>query len=326
MLKVSIVGLGYWGSNLIRNFYSHPRVSVISICDLDENRVKRCVTVYPRVKNHTTDFSSLLQDDSDLVVIATPPEFHYEQAKEALAAGKNVLVAKPFTTSSKDAEELIRIAEEKKLKIFVDHTFVFHPVVNKTKELIQRGEIGRPLYFDSERIKGVYQKNVDVIWDLAVHDFSILLHLGLKIRIEDVISKALYGKDRRDIAHISFRDREGMIGHIYVNWFSPLKIRKILIGGESGLIFWDDVHPFEKLKLFYYDESMKFQDFENPFFPTYISGDVRIIKVDNKETLSIEVDKIVKSIEEGVPFESDASFALEVIRILEECDRISSSS
>ncbi|MCS7212739.1 MAG: Gfo/Idh/MocA family oxidoreductase [Candidatus Calescibacterium sp.] len=319
MIKVSLVGLGYWGPNLLRNFYNHKDISVVSICDLDEAKVKKYLSIYPKIQYGSTSFEDVLKDQSELVVIATPPELHYEQAKKSLIAGKNILVAKPFTTDSKGAEELIQIANQRGLRIFVDHTFVFHPVVNKIREIIQRGEIGKPVYFDSERIKGIYQKNVDVIWDLAVHDFSILLHLGFEIRIEDVISKTLYGRDRRDMAHISFCGKDGMIGHIYVNWFSPLKIRKILIGGEKGLIFWDDVHPFEKLKIFYYDDS-KPQDFENPFFPTYISGDVRIVKVENRETLSIEVENIISSLKGGEKFPSDGIFGLEVVKLLEQCD------
>lgn len=324
MINVSLVGLGYWGPNLLRNLYNHKNISIVSICDIDKEKVKKFLNLYPKVAKGTENFQDLLKDDSSLVVIATPPEFHYEQAKASLLSGKNILVAKPFTTDSKNAEELLDIAERKKLKIFIDHTFVFHPVVNKIKEILNSGELGKVIYFDSERLRGLYQKTVDVIWDLAVHDFSILFHLGFKIKIEDVISKKLYGKDKRDMAHISFLADNGAIGHIYVNWFSPLKIRKILIGCERGLILWDDVHPFEKLKIFYYEDNLRLQDFENPFFPTYISGDVRIAKIENKETLSIEIDKVINSLEHNIHFESDGKFGLEVLKMLEDCDRLSS--
>lgn len=323
MIKVSLVGLGYWGPNLLRNLYNHKDVSVISICDIDYERVKKFASLYPKIINGTTDFADVLKDDSDLVVIATPPEFHYEQAKVSLLCGKHILVAKPLTTASEKAEELLDIAERKNLKIFVDHTFVFNPVVNKIKEILSSGVLGRITYFDSERLKGIYSSSVDVVWDLAVHDFSILLYFGFKIKIEDIISKSLYGKGKRDMAHISFSADNGLVGHIYVNWFSPLKIRKILIGTEKGLIFWDDVHPFEKLKIFYYEEPLRKQDFENPFFPTYISGDVRIVKIENRETLSVEIDKVVNSLERDVTFESDGRFGLNIIKIIEDCERLS---
>lgn len=322
MIKVSLVGLGYWGPNLLRNLYNHENISIVSICDIDKEKVEKFLNLYPKVAKGTTNFQDVLKDDSSLAIIATPPELHYEQAKASLLSGKHVLVAKPFTTDSKKAEELINIAESKNLKIFIDHTFVFHPVTNKIKNILNSGELGRTIYFDSERLRAIYRRNIDVIWDLAVHDFSILLHLGFKIKIEDVISKNLYGKKERDMAHISFSSDDGIIGHIYVNWFSPLKIRKILIGCERGLILWDDVHPFEKLKIFYYEENLRVQDFENPFFPTFISGDVRIVKIENKETLSIEIDKIVRSIEHNIPFESDGKFGLEVLKLLEYCERL----
>ncbi|GBD03097.1 putative oxidoreductase YhhX [bacterium HR19] len=321
MVKVAVAGLGYWGPNLLRNFYNHELCEVVGICDIDSQKVKKFLGIYQRVRNGFTDFSEILKLSADLVVIATPPETHYELSKKALLAGKHVLVAKPFTTSSSEAEELIDIAERKGLKIFVDHTFAFNPCVRKIKHLIESGELGNILYFDCERVRGVY--NVDVIWDLAVHDFSIISFLGYEIEVQEVISTRFFGKYKNDIAHITFTANGNVIGHIYVNWFSPVKIRKMIIGGDKKVLWWDDVHPFEKIKV--YDADRSPQPDENPFFPSYISGDIRIVRVDNKESLAIEVDEIIKTILNGGEPLVGGKEGLKIVRILEKCDRLASS-
>lgn len=320
MVKVAVVGLGYWGPNLLRNFYNHQLCEVVAICDINGERVKRFLDIYQRVKTGSTDFSEILKTDSDLIVIATPPETHYELAKKSLLSGKNILVAKPFTTSSATAEELIDLAEKKKLKIFVDHTFAFNPCVRKIKEILINGELGKILYFDCERVRGVYNVDVDVIWDLAVHDFSILSFLGYEIEIQEVISTRFFGRYKDDIAHITFTANSNIIGHIYVNWFSPVKVRKMIVGGEKKVLWWDDVHPFEKIRI--YDADRTPQPDENPFFPTYISGDIRIVRVENKESLAIEVDEVIRTLmNDGEPL-IDGKEALKIIKILEKCNTL----
>jgi predicted dehydrogenase len=319
MVKVGIVGLGYWGPNLLRNFYNHQNVSCDMICDLDEEKIKKQLKQYPKIKKWTKDFTDVLREDLDLVVIATPPETHYELAKLAIEQGKNVLVEKPFTTSIKDAEELIELSKKKRVRIFVDHTFVFNPCVRKIKEIMQSGELGEIIYFDSERVRAPYRTGVDVIWDLAVHDFSILLYFGYDIEIRDVLATKLFGKHRNDIAHISFVADGSIVGHIYVNWFSPVKVRKMIIGGKKKVLWWDDVHQFEKIKIYENSDETFIRD-ENPFFPTYISGDIRIVKVDNKEPLSIEVDSIVKSILDDTDPEVSGEDGLKVVKLLVECE------
>jgi predicted dehydrogenase len=178
MIKVGVIGLGYWGPNLVRNFYKHPETAVKALCDLDEKRVARIKMQYKDIPVGTADYRELLKSDVELVAIATPPETHYKLAKEALLAEKHILVEKPFTKTSAEAEELINIAERKNLKIFVDHTFVFHPVVRKMREILSKGGLGEIYYFDSERVNlGLLQTGVNVVWDLAVHDFSIISYL-----------------------------------------------------------------------------------------------------------------------------------------------------
>ena len=321
MIKVGIVGLGYWGPNLLRNFYNHPLASVKSICDIDGEKVAKYLKQYPNVQDGTVYFQEFLKKDLDLVVIATPPETHYELCKLAIESGRSVLVEKPFTTSVKQCEDLINLSERKNLKIFVDHTFAFNPSVRKIKEVINKGELGKIIYFDSERVRGLYSKAVNVIWDLAVHDFSILIYLGYDIKVKEVLSGKLYGGRREDMAHITFTTDDSIIGHIYVNWFSPVKIRKMIIGGSDKILWWDDVHPFEKLRI-YESSGDDLKRDDNPFFPTYIAGDIRILKIDNKESLAIEVDSIVRSIMENSEPEAGKFEGLKVVRLLEECDMI----
>ena len=283
MVKVAIIGLGYWRPNLLRNFYQHLDVKVEAICDLDLSRVLHFKNKYKDISIATTNYKEFLKEEIDLIAIATPPETHYEIAKNVLLADKHVLVEKPFTRTSAEAEELIEIAEKKGLKIFVDHTFVFHPVVRKMKEIIEKGELGKIYYFDSERINlGLFQLGVNVIWDLAVHDFSIISYLFPELRFIKV--KAYASKHihpyYEDIAHVILEADNGFIAHIHVSWISPVKIRKTIIGGSEKMLWWDDIHPFEKLKI--YDSKIEIDvSKEDPFFPRYVKGDIKILEIEN---------------------------------------------
>ena len=321
-IKVGVIGLGYWGPNLVRNFYQHPETEVIGICDLSYDNIVKVKNKYRDINFVTTGYRELLKQDIDLIAIATPPETHYEIAKDCLEAGKHILVEKPFTKTSQEAEKLIELSEKNNLKIFVDHTFVFHPVVRKIKEIIANGELGDIYYFDSERINlGLLQTGVNVIWDLAVHDISILLYLFPDLEFVNVHA---FGSKHihpyyEDIAHIVLEGDNGFIAHIHVSWLSPVKIRKVIIGGSKRMLWWDDVHPFEKLKI--YDSrveiDMKKQD---PFFPSYIKGDVKILAIENYESLQKEVDSIVNSLNNGKNPEVDGIAGLKVVKILEGCE------
>ena len=225
MIKVGIIGLGYWGPNLLRNFYNHKEVEVAFICDSDFSKLEKLSQNYKNI-SLIGNYHDILNQDIHLVAIATPPETHYKIAKDILLSGKNVLVEKPFTKKASEAEELIEIAEKKDLKIFVDHTFVFHPVVKKIKEIILEGNLGDVYYFDSERINlGLLQKGVNVVWDLAVHDFSIIYYLFPNLSFRDIQvfgSKHIHPYNE-DIAHIILESDNGFIGHIHVSWISTSK-------------------------------------------------------------------------------------------------------
>jgi len=322
MLKVGVIGLGYWGPNLVRNFYQHPEVSVVGICDLDSYKVLEVSKKFKDIEIQTTDYRELLKANLDLIAIATPPETHYELAKKALNYEKHILVEKPFTRTSKEAEELIELAEKKNLKIFVDHTFVFHPVVRKIKGIIESGELGEIYYFDSERINlGLLQTGVNVIWDLAIHDLSILLYLFPDLTIKKVrtfASKHIHPY-HEDIAHIIIESDSGFIVHIHVSWLSPVKIRKTIIGGSKKMLWWDDIHPFEKLKI--YNSQIKVNGKrEDPFKPMYIRGDIITVAIENYEPLQREVENIVETLKNNGKAEVSGYDGLKIIKLLEKCD------
>ena len=323
MVRVGIIGLGYWGPNLLRNFSQHPNANVYGICDIDASKVDKVSAKYKGISFTTTDYKELLKKNIDLVAIATPPETHHEIAKEALIAGKHILVEKPFTRTTREAEELIELAEKKNLKIFVDHTFVFHPVVRKIKEIIDSGELGEVYYFDSERINlGLLQTGVNVIWDLAVHDFSIICYLFPDInfvKINAFGSKHIHPY-YEDIAHVMLEGDNGFIAHIHVSWLSPVKIRKTIIGGRNKMLWWDDIHPFENLKI--YDSRIDINlGEEDPFHPQYIKGSITTIAIEKYEPLYREVQNIVDVIKNGSKPDVDGYEGLKVVRILEACDR-----
>jgi len=323
MLKVGVIGLGYWGPNLVRNFYHHPEVEVVAICDLNPANLQKIKSKYKDIPICATNYMEILKNDIDLVAIATPPETHYSIAKDCLLADKHILIEKPFTMSSKEGEDLIEIAEKKNLKIFVDHTFVFHPVVRKMKEIIDSGELGKIYYFDSERINlGLLQKGVNVIWDLAIHDFSIISYLFPNlsfVKVQAFGSKHIHPY-HEDIAHIILKSKSDFIAHIHISWLSPIKIRKTIIGGSEKMLWWDDIHPFEKLKI--YNSKIEIDvNKEDPFFPRYVKGNIKILEIENYEPLYKEVDSIVKSIKNNTKPEVDGYEGLRIVKLLESCDK-----
>lgn len=324
MLDAAVIGLGYWGPNLVRNFYHHPKAKIVAVSDLEESNLTKVKHRYKDIPFVSNNYKDLLSMDIDLIAIATPPETHYRIAKDCLEFGKNILVEKPFTKTSAEAEELISVAERKNLKIFVDHTFVFHPVVRKMKEIIDSGELGDIYYFDSERINlGLLQTGVNVIWDLAVHDLSILFYLFPNVKFTKVQA---FGSRHvhpyfEDIAHVILEGDNRFIAHIHVSWLSPVKIRKTIIGGSEKMLWWDDIHPFEKLKIYNSKIEVKNPGYD-PLNPIYIRGDIVIPKLEQYEPLYEEVDSIIDSLLNDKPPLVDGYEGLKVVRVLEECDRI----
>ncbi len=322
-IKVGVIGAGYWGKNLIRNFNSTGRSLVKFVCDLLQDNLQRTKVFYPDTLL-TNNYIELLDDEElNLICIATPPETHFKIAKKCIEAGKNVLIEKPMCKTVREAKNLISLANERKVKIFVDHTFVFSAPVQKIKEYIETKKIGNLLYFDSERINlGLLQDNVNVIWDLAPHDFSIFSYLfpGHKLLSVKVLASKHKHPNLEDMAHIMVKCEKDLIMHIHVSWLSPVKIRKLIVGGQKGMIWYDDIHPFEKVK--FYDKGVNIDmQKDSSFFPTYREGDITIPKVDNYETLNFETNHIIDCLEGKSKPLVDGEEGLKVVKLLQACDQ-----
>jgi len=322
-LRVGIIGLGYWGPNLVRNFYKIPEVEVAAVADLSKERLEKIAQDYPSIKILTKKPSDIFKSkDIDAVVVATPVHTHFKLALGALAAGKHVLVEKPMTRTVSEAERLIETASKKNLILMVDHTFVYSPPVKKIKELIEKGSLGRLHYIDSTRINlGLFQSDINVIWDLAPHDFSIINYLvGRKPQ-----SLAAYGikhpvDTKEAVAYLTIKYPNNILAHVNVSWFSPVKLRTMLIGGNKRMVVYDHIHPSEKIKI--YDHGVKISNNKaDPFNPVYRAGDISIPKIESGEALAEVCRHFVESIfNKKIPLTSGVE-GLGVVKLLEASDR-----
>ena len=291
MIRIAIIGYGYWGPNIVRNFSNAGGIEVASICDPNPDALKRVANVYnctseknaaPSVIRLVSDYNEVVNaPDIDAVAIVTPVSTHYEIAKKALLNGKHVFVEKPFTASVRQAEELIEIADRKGLTIMVDHTFLFTGAVKKIKELIDDNVLGNLYYFDSTRVNlGLFQHDVNVIWDLAPHDLSIMDYVieEKPVAISATGTAHLNGKE--DAAFITVYFDNHIIAHFNVNWLSPVKIRNTFIGGDKQMLVWNDLDTDEKVKVYNKGADLTTQESIHELLVSYRSGDVWVPKVD----------------------------------------------
>ncbi len=317
-MKVGVIGAGYWGPNIIRNFLGNPNVVKVYSCDLDSKRLENIKRRFPEVETSNVPDVLLKSNDIDIIAVCTPVDTHYHLAKTALEQGKHIWVEKPFTSSSDEAEELINLAESKNLKIFVDHTFIYTGAVMKMKEIIDSGDLGNIYYFDSVRINlGLFQSDVNVIWDLAPHDLSIMKFvLPKKVVAVAANGIANYYK-QENIAHISVYFENNCFAHFHVNWTSPVKIRKMIAGGDKKMLVFDDMENIEKIKV--YDSGVKMNDKENIYnaLVQYRIGDMYSPKVNQTEALTMGVSEFISSINENRQPLTNAFDGLEVVKILE---------
>ncbi len=316
-MKVAIVGFGYWGPNLVRNFLAHPRVEIAGIVDFNASRLAAARTSYPSIPT----FSSLddaLKADPDAIVLATPVATHFELAKQALAAGKHVLVEKPLTNSIKAAEELIRLAGAADRLLMADHTYLYTPAIQKIKRMVDDGTLGKLDYFDSTRINlGLFQKDVNVFWDLATHDISILCYLvGEMPDSVQAIGASHTPNGIENIGYLVLRYASGLIAHFNCSWISPVKIRHILIGGQKKMVLFNDLEPSEKVKIYDTGFNVTTTEQRNELLVDYRVGDVFIPKLDRKEALSNLVDDFVTCAETGRQPLSHMGVARQVVKIL----------
>lgn len=320
-MKIGVIGLGYWGPNLVRNFLAHKDVKKVIACDMRENRLQLIKEKFPAA-DLSKDYHSLINGNTDIIVIATPVDTHYDLAKKSLEAGKHIWVEKPFTSTSKQAEELIEIAERKNLKIFVDHTFIYNGAVIKIKDLIDKNELGNIIYFDSERINlGLFQRDVNVVWDLAPHDLSIMTYLLEKHEVKALVANGIANfNGKENLAHICIYFEDNCFAHFHVNWVSPVKIRRIIIGGDKKMLVYDDMENFEKIKV--YDSGVEFKSAESihEALIQYRIGDMFSPKVNQTEALGLGTQEFIAAIEENRNPITSGKDGLAVIRLLEATD------
>ena len=318
MIRIGVIGYGYWGPNIVRNLHSLDSAQVVAVCDTTPEAQSRAKHAYPSVQVTSEATEVLHSPDIDAVAIVTPVWTHFELAKAALENGKHVFLEKPLTSNAIQAEILIELAERKNLKIMVDHTFLFTGAVKKIRQLIDKGELGDLYYYDSTRVNlGLFQHDIDVIWDLAPHDLSIMDYLIRKEPEAVVATGQAHLNDHADVAFITIYFPHNTIAHINVNWLSPVKVRTTLIGGEKKMLVWNDLEADEKVKV--YDKGVNMTSKEGVYklLVSYRSGDMWAPKIEQTEALKIELDYFLACIESNqTPF-NDGVAGLRVIKLLE---------
>ncbi len=321
-MKVAVIGLGYWGPNLVRNFLGTDGIGGVIGCDKDAQRLANIKRRFPETEL-SDDYPDILRrDDVEIVAIATPVSSHFSLAKAALEAGKHCWVEKPFTATVAEAETLINLAEKKGLKIMVDHTFIYTGAVRKIKDLIDKGVLGDLYYFDSVRINlGLFQHDVNVVWDLAPHDLSIMDYLIDKRPVSvSAVGSCHIGNRLENIAYLTVNFDNDVIAHFHVNWLAPVKIRTVMIGGTKSMILYDDMENSEKVKV--YDKGVEVKTKEGVYqtLVQYRMGDMYAPKLDQTEALTIATQHFVDCIRENKVPITDGVAGLNVVRILEAAD------
>ncbi|MBH8561058.1 Gfo/Idh/MocA family oxidoreductase [Nostoc sp. CENA67] len=320
MINIGVIGYGYWGPNLVRNFAEIPTAQVTKVSDFKPELLAKAQARYPTIQV-TTDSRDIFKDPKiDAVVIATPVSTHFDLALAALQAGKHVLVEKPMTTSSEQAKRLIEEAEKRNLVLMVDHTFVYTGAVRKMHELITSKRLGDIYYYDSVRVNlGLFQHDVNVIWDLAVHDLSIMNYL-LPSQPYAVSATGIshVPGEPENIAYLTLFFESNLIAHIHVNWLAPVKVRRTLIGGSQKMIVYDDLEPSEKVKI--YDKGITVNGNSESVYQMligYRTGDMWSPQLDMTEALRTEGLHFINCIEQGSRPITDGEAGLRIVRILE---------
>ena len=325
VLRVAVIGFGYWGPNLVRNFTTCPSTKVVAVVDGDARRRAAVGVLYPWLPTFEDAGPVLADPDVDAVVIATPIFSHHPLAAAALRAGKHVLVEKPFTPSVAQCEELAELADRQGKALMVDHTFVYTGAVRKIRELVGSGALGRILYLDSVRINlGLFQPDYNVIWDLAPHDVSILDYVlgGITPRWVTALGVSHYGR-HESLAYVTLGFDDGLIAHLHVNWVAPVKTRRITIAGTKQMLVYDDTAPAEPVKVYASSVDVGTLDRESAYALNvqYRTGDVLAPKLDGREALSQVAVAFAARCLQGTPSPSDADAGIRVVRVLEAAQR-----
>lgn len=320
MLNIALIGMGYWGRNLFRTLSNNPRLNLASVVDFQPDLREKLTLSHPNVTVHD-DASAVMTDPAiDAVVIATPVGSHYMLARAALEAGKHVMVEKPMCASAAEAEDLVARARLYNLTLMVDHTFLFHPAVKKLGELVHSGALGTISYFDSQRVNlGLFQPDVNVVWDLAPHDLSIINYLFGSAPLDvEASGYRHFNRDPADIAYLTLHYPGNLIAHLNLSWMSPVKVRRIAIGGSAQMVVWDDLNRDEPVKI--YDSGIAFQPQHerDKLLPSYRIGSVTSPRVEGPEPLVEVVEHFRKSILGEETCRTDGHFGLSIVRTLEQ--------
>ena len=321
-MKLVVVGVGYWGPKLVRNFLALEQIEAVIAVDLEQKKLINLKREFPSVEISTDLKASL--EKSDLAVIATPVSTHFELASQAILSGCHVLVEKPMTATVEEGQKLFDLAAKNNVQLMVDHTFLFNPAVQKMKEVVDRGDLGKALYFDSVRVNlGLYQSDVNVIWDLAPHDLSIMLHL---VPYKPVAVQAhgmqYYRNGMADMAYVTVFFEENYLANFHLSWLSPTKVRRITLAGDRRMMVYDDMESNEKIKI--YDKGVEILKSEEDLNQTRIQyriGDIHIPALPNREALANEARHIVECCKGLSKPIADGNQGLLVVRILEAADR-----
>jgi predicted dehydrogenase len=320
MVGIAVIGYGYWGPNLVRNFALVEDATVVAVCDQREERRAVVEKLYPAVTTYH-DVAEMLADEAvDAVVVATPVTTHFALAMQVLAAGKHVLVEKPMTSTVAEAEQLVAEAARLGLTLMVDHTFIYTSAVRKIRELIDGGQLGQLYYYDSVRVNlGLFQHDVSVIWDLAVHDLSIMDFLigRSPVRVAATGMSHVDGQPE-NMAYLTCLFDDTLMAHFHVNWLAPVKVRQTLICGSERMVVFDDIEMSEKIKV--YDKGIILSEQDELLYQRHVgyrTGDMWAPRIDNVEALELEAKHFVDCIRTGTTPESDGASGLRVVRILE---------
>ncbi len=323
MVNIGVIGYGYWGPNLVRNFAETKDACVTNVSDQKSDRLKLVKSRYPSISVSENPMDLINDPQVDAVIISTPVSTHFDLAVKALRAGKHVLVEKPMTCTVAEGEKLLEEAAKAKKTLMVDHTFIYTPAVVKIKELVISGAMGQLLYYDSVRVNlGLFQHDVNVLWDLAVHDLSIMdFILGEQPETISATGVAHLNGQPEDVAYITCYMKNKLIAHFHVNWMAPLKVRRTLIGGDKQMIVYDDLEPSEKIKI--YDKGVSLNESAEGVYQmlvSYRSGDMWAPHLASTEALKSEATHFIDCVNNGKKPQTDGEMGLRIVKVLEAAD------
>jgi len=323
MIRAAVIGLGYWGPNLARNLSTAEGCKLVAVCDKDAKRLERASKQYPGIETAASTDAIFGSDQIDLVAIATPVHTHYTLVKQALESGKHVLIEKPLTADVAEAQELVDLAKRNGRVLMVDHTFIYHPAVEKLQDTIKRGELGDICYYDSVRINlGLFQHDVSVLWDLGPHDVSIMQYLvNRPVKWVQAVGVRHAGQPVETMAYLTVQYEDNLLAHVHVNWLSPVKVRQIMIGGTKRMAVYDDNLVTEKIRI--YDRGVELHSVEgvHQAMVQYRIGDMYAPAIATDEALKRAIQHLVYCIRENRTPITDGAAGLRVVQILDAAQR-----